>query len=119
MIALNKEDRIRAFALRCDGASWDEIGKALHYTGTNVAQDIQCVVSRGGRVPKIIYPEIKRYIIDNCGGSIEKFAASIHSSASTIRPILVHGEEPGRHVRKKIYDATGFLIPLPEADEEE
>lgn len=112
---MNNPDRIRAFAMRCDGASWEEIGEALHYTWGAVRHDLFSVVQRGGRSPNILDPRIRAYVVSNCNGSVNAFAAQLGVCQSHLSRVLARTARAGEALRNKVLDATGIDLDDGEA----
>lgn len=105
---MNKSDRIRAFAMRCDGSTWEQIGQAMSYDGQSVAKDLHTVLKKAPRRPAIRYPALANYVLTHCGGSIEVFARGMHVSPHRLRRVLVHGDEPSGSLCQKLLEATGL-----------
>ncbi len=113
-------ERIRAFSLRCSGATWEEIGAVLHYDPRTVARDLRGVLEKHPKQPAILYPAIRQYIRARFAGSIESFAREIHVSPHRLRRALLEGDAP-EGLRRKIVAALGITEPeafAPERREE-
>lgn len=41
---MTKQDKVRAFALRCDGMTWEQISAVMHYTGRHIARSLHLVM---------------------------------------------------------------------------
>ena len=104
---MNKADRLRAFALRCDGLTWEQIADELHYDAQTIAKDLQQVVEKMPHIPAVIYPAILAHIVDAHGGSVEQFAVALGVSPHRLRRVLVHGDEPSESLQQKIAEAVG------------
>ena len=109
---MNRQDRIRAFSMRCEGMTWAQIGAALNYDSQTVAKDLRSVLDRQPRVPAILYPRLKGYVRENCQGSVGAFAGQLGVSPYRLRRVLVHGDPPSERLRGKLLAATG----LPESE---
>lgn len=105
---MNKEDRMTAFAMRCDGCTWAQIAAALNYDETTVRDDLHTVLERQRHCPRIIYPSLAKYICRNYDGSIERFAVSMKTSPHRLRSVLVYGEFPSESLINKITTMTGM-----------
>ena len=103
---MNKNDRMKAFSMRCDGKTYAEIGRTLHYDPTTIRDDLQGVLEKPPHFPVIIYPAIARYICRTYNGSIERFAAALHVSPHRLRRVLVYGDKPGESLICKLTEAT-------------
>lgn len=105
---MNKDDRMRAFAMRCEGKTWVQIAEALNYDETTVRDDLHAVLERQKHCPRIIYPALAKYICRNHDGSIERFAVSMQASPHRLRSVLVYGEFPSESLINKITTITGM-----------
>lgn len=113
-------ERIRAFSLRCSGATWEEIGAILHYDGRTVARDLRSVLEKHPKQPAILYPAIRQHIRARYAGSIEGFARDLHVSPHRLRRALLEGDAP-ESMRQKIVEALGLAETeafAPESPEE-
>lgn len=105
---MNKDDRVRAFSMRCDGMTWTQIGSVLRYDPTSVYRDLHRVLEKPPHSLHIIYPAIEQYITDNCNGSIEVFAHSMQVSPHRLRRVLVNGDPSSERLRIKVCRAMGM-----------
>lgn len=105
---MNKTDRIRAFSMRCDGFTWQDIAEALNYDATTVREDLQSVMEKTHKRPCIIYPALRRIICKQYGGSIERFASALHMSPHRLRRVLVYGDKPTESIIHKVSAGTGL-----------
>lgn len=103
----NKERR-RAFALRLEGRGWAEIGRAMGYCGSTVYEDLLSVIRRAPRQPNICYPALRRYVAEQYGGSVGRFAQECGISASTLYTVLRGKSKPSKQVLDAILSATGL-----------
>ncbi len=115
---MTASERIRAFSLRCSGATWEEIGEILHYDARTVARDLQSVLNKRPRSPAILYPAIRQYVRARYAGSIEAFARDIHVSPHRLRRALLEGDAP-ESMRQKIVEALGLAETEAFAPDEE
>lgn len=104
---MSNEEKLRAFAMRLEGKTWDEIGAELHYTKQAVHQALYSVLCGGERSAQIVYPEIREYIARRHDGSVSAFAADIEMGASYVRRVLFCGEKPSAKLSAKITSAMG------------
>ena len=105
---MNKEDRMKAFSLRCEGLTWARIAELMNYDETTIRDDLQAVMARHPKCPAVLYPALARYICRTYSGSIERFANDMRVSPHRLRRVLVYGDKPGEHLVCKITEATGM-----------
>ena len=105
---MTNTERRRAFALRLDGQSWEEIGGTLGYAGNTVYQDLRdCLACRPRRI-RTVYPALGRIITERYGGSVRAFSLDCGVSPRAMYDIL-----PGRKAlppddAEKIRRTTGL-----------
>ena len=87
---MTNEERLRAFTLRLEGETWEDIGTALGYRGESVSQDLAACLRRP-RLIRSVYPELAMLIRQDYGGCIRDFAL-----ACGIRPNLMYDLLSGR-----------------------
>ena len=117
---MNQQDQIRAFALRCQGMTWAQIGQVMHYDEQTISKSLHSVIGRRPRQPKVRYPRLQRYVNTHFGGSVQAFARAIEASPHRLRRVVVYGEHPGPALLHKLQSATGLStaeIFAPEAEE--
>ena len=105
---MNRQDRVRAFSMRCDGMTWAQIGAALNYDPQTIAKDLHAVLEKRPRALRIRYPTIRNHILTQCCGSVEIFAGELGVSPYRLRRVLVYGDAPSETLRQKILTATGL-----------
>lgn len=105
---MTRRDRLRAFALRCDGMTWVQIGSILHYDAQTVAKDLRSALEKPPHTPNIIYPAIKRHVQQNCRGSVEIFARQLGVSPYRLRRVLQGIDRPSAALLRKILTATSL-----------
>ncbi len=105
---MTRDERIRAFSMRCDGKSWEQIAAALHRDPRGVARDLQSVLQRPTRHPTIRYPAIRDHVEMNHSGSVEAFAHSMGVSPYRLRRVIIHGDTPSPALKDKLIRATGL-----------
>jgi len=103
---MNKNDRMRAFSLRCDGCTWDEISKVLGYESSTIARDIHSVIEKGVHTPQIIYPKLLAFVLMKCDGSIENFARQLGVHPHRLRRVLVYGDQPSERMINIVTEYT-------------
>lgn len=91
---MTKQDRVKAFTMRCEGLTWEQIGEALGYSPRHINRELHQLLEKPPHTPKIIYPKIAEYVKDNCFGSIEVFANELKVSPHRLRRVLVYGDRP-------------------------
>ncbi|MGM9640534.1 MAG: hypothetical protein ACI3V3_04130 [Faecousia sp.] len=109
---MTKADRVRAFSMRCDGMTWEQIGEALHYDGGSIAKDLRTALASPRKAPYVRFPAVRRFLDERCDNSIQIFAGMIGVSPHRLRRVLVYGDAPSKSLRRKIAQATG----LPEGE---
>lgn len=105
---MNKADRVRAFSMRCDGMTWEEIGRTMNYDGQSVAKDLRSVLEKRPHIPDVRSPAVKEVLLRECSGSLSVLAARMEVSPYRLRRVLVYGDTPSAAMRKKLLDATGL-----------
>lgn len=62
---MTKQELLRAFEMRVDGLSYEQIGEALHYDAGGISDALYRVVNKtcvyGRTMRRIVYPEIAAY----------------------------------------------------------
>lgn len=105
---MTKAERLRAFSLRCDGHTWEEIGDAMSYDGQSIAKDLRTVLEKRPRIPAVQSPAIRAYLVQECGGSLTELASRMQVSPYRLRRVLVHGDRPSQRLRTALLDVTGL-----------
>lgn len=106
---MTKNDRLKAFSMRLEGYSWQEIGRAIGYTGNTVRQDLTACLMVTPRQVRCAYPVIRRIIEDKYDCNIKTFAAACGMSDGAMRYTL-----SGQNlVPKKRKDAICSVIGIP------
>lgn len=80
---MTRSERLRAFEMRIDGATWKEIGAALNYEPSTVCNDITLCVHSIPKQVRCCYPAI-RDVIARDYGSIRAFADHCGLPANTL-----------------------------------
>ena len=106
---MTRAERLRAFALREAGASYEEIGAAMNYDAQTVAKDLRRVLDKQ-RVTKILYPAVAAYVAKECDGSVEHLAHSLAVSPHRLRQVLYYGKQPTQRLSQKLSAALGISV---------
>lgn len=105
---MDQQDQIRAFALRCQGMTWAQIGQVMHYDEQTISKSLHAVIKKQSRRPKIRYPRLQEYVNTHYDGSLRAFAEGIGASPYRLRRVLVFGDPPGPSLRRKILSASNL-----------
>lgn len=105
---MTNQERIKAFALRLEGCSWKEIGKALGYSAATVQQDLKRCVGIGPRQVHCVYPALRDYITERYGGSVQSFARACGVAVSTMYAVLPGRVRPGKLIIDALLETTGL-----------
>lgn len=95
---MTNTERVRAFAMRLNGANWEKIGHELGYSGNSVRDDLFRCIRLPPRQPNVIYPVIRDYIAANYGGVVRKFALDIGCSYNTTYSVLTGRVKPSKPI---------------------
>ena len=106
---MTRYERLRAFALREAGASYEEIGQELNYDAQTVAKDLRRVLDKQ-RASKILYPAVAAYVERECDGSVERLAHRLTVSPHRLRQVLYHGKQPTQKLAQKLSAALGISV---------
>ena len=82
---MTREERIKAFSMRLDGCSWQEIGKKMGYEPATVFGDVSRCIHKKRRNLPIVYPALCEICVHQFDGSISKMATAMGVSDSTLR----------------------------------
>ena len=106
---MDRTDRIKAFRMRMDGSSWDEIGDELGYEPSTVYNDLRNCMKRPPRQPNIRFPGLRRYVMEECGGSISVLADRCGLSVNSLYASLGNGHKtnPSFDIIRAITSTTG------------
>lgn len=105
---MTKEEMIRAYAMRLDGASWEDIGKALQYAGVSVYCTLLASIQSKPRQGTVIYPVLRELIETKYHGRITAFARDLGMPESTTRSILKGIAQPGKPFLTALEGKTGL-----------
>ena len=103
---MTRQERLEAFTRRIDGATWEEIGAALGYAPTTVWKDLHNCITAMPRRPNIRYPGLRRYVEEECGGSVRQLARRCGVKEAVLYYSLSDGV-PNRDTVQAILSATG------------
>lgn len=103
---MTRQERLEAFTRRIDGATWEEIGAALGYAPTTVWKDLHNCITTMPRRPNIRYPGLRRYVEEECGGSVRQLARRCGVKEAVLYYSLSEGV-PNRDTVQAILSATG------------
>lgn len=107
---MTRQERMKAFEMRLDGKSWDDIAAVLGYTTNNVRIDIIHCIRYTPRQITCVYPAIRQYITANCYGSAHQFARDCGVPYSTMGNILNGRHTPSLETATAILQATGLSV---------
>lgn len=105
---MTKEEMIRAYAMRLDGESWEEIGKALKYAGVSVYCTLLASIQSKPRQGTVIYPVLRELIETKYHGRINEFVRDLEMPESTTRNILKGISQPSRQFLTALEGKTGL-----------
>lgn len=103
---MTKHERMEAFRLRLDGSSWEQIGVILGYTARTVRDDIYNCIARRPRQPNIKFAGLRRYVVEECGGSVRKLAREAGVDENLLYRTLPSGEIPPE-TKEALVKSTG------------
>ena len=106
---MNRDDKIKAFKMRLDGFSYQEIAEKFGVSKQYINQMLQNVISerRNKAVNKIVYPNIANWLKDNeC--SISEFVIRVGIKRSTLDHKLHGRNKFNSDEIKRILDVTGM-----------
>lgn len=111
---MTRNERIKAFTMRVDGCSWQEIAKEIGYADSTIRYDLQACVRVPPRPPSVLYPVIRKYIVDNYGGIVKNFALDVGGiSYSQAYQMLSGRTGATKDFRERVSKLMG--IPVEEA----
>ena len=103
---MTRQERLEAFTRRLDGATWEEIASSLGYAPKTVRDDIHRCITAMPRRPNIRYPGLRRYVEEECGGSVRQLARRCGVKEAVLYYSLSDGV-PSRDTVQAILSATG------------
>lgn len=107
---MTRDERMKAFELRLDGLTWDEIADIVGYSSSNVEVDLKSCVNGRKRKSVCIYPTLRNILVREYGGSIHRFAGAVGMSYGSTYSCLTGRSSP----EKNGYRICAFLGMTPE-----
>lgn len=102
---MTRDERIKAFTMRIDGYSWDDISEAVGYEASSVFADLTRCIRKKRRAVPIIYPAIREICYQCFDGSVYKMALSLGISESTFREQMNGTVQPSGNTIRSILSA--------------
>lgn len=103
---MTRAERMEAFRRRLDGGTWEEIGAAMGYAPQTVRDDLHRCITALPRRPNIRYPGLRRYVEEQCGGSVRTLARRCGVKEAVLYYCLSVGT-PTDETIQSIISATG------------
>ena len=116
---MTRQERIKAFTMRIDGANWSEIGRELGYSSTAVKSDLQACVQSIPHQVTCIYPRIRKIIVDDFGGSARAFAIACGTTPNRMYHYLSGRGTLNKSIVETILTFTGLTYDEAFTREEE
>lgn len=108
---MTREDRIKAFTMRIDGHNWQEIARELGYADSTIKNDLASCIRVPPRSPSVIYPVIKRYIVDYYGGVVKSFIMDLEDVSYTQAYHMLSGRAAAtRPFRESVAKLMGMTV---------
>lgn len=105
---MTNPERLRAFEMRLDGASWPAIAAQLHYTPESIKRDLSACIKSVPHQIQCVYPAIRRAIADRYG-TVRAFSQQTGLSSNTLYYIFSGRVAcPSKKVADAILLATGL-----------
>lgn len=79
---MTRDERIKAFTMRVDGYNWQQIAREVGYSDTTIKRDLEACVRVPPRPPAVIYPVVRKYIVDYYGGVVKSFIMDLNDGIS-------------------------------------
>lgn len=102
---MTRDERIKAFTMRIDGYSWDDISEAVGYERATVFTDLTRCIRKKRRPVPIVYPALRELCYQRFDGSISKMALSLGMSESTLRDQMNGTTQPSGNTIRSILSA--------------
>lgn len=103
---MTNEQKAQAYLMLLNGATLKEAAETFGVSRQRMQQLFPKVFPRGPRI-KCIYPNIKRWIYENCGTQ-QKFAEMIGVCQKTAYDYLTGRRSPHKEIIDKILEVTGM-----------
>lgn len=81
---MTKDERIRAFAMRLEGAMWEDISEIIGYSPSTVREDLLDCIKRVPKQPNIPWPGLREYVNTHCQGNVKVLALTVGIKPSTM-----------------------------------
>lgn len=105
---MKREDKIKAFSMRLDGFTFQEIGEYLGVSKIAVQQMLQRAISSQGTVhSKWVYPNLRDWVIEQ-GLSLSQMSQMFGLSANSISTYLLGKMDPSFSFIKAVLNASGM-----------
>lgn len=104
---MTNQERIRAFTMRLNGATWQEISRAIKYNPVTIRDDLLRCVRYAPRQSSVIYPVIRDYIAVNYGGTVGAFATDCGISYNVMYSALTGRTRPSPAIRTAVAKMLG------------
>lgn len=111
---MTRTERLKAFEMRLDGASWAAIGTALGYDASSVRLDLNSCVTTPPKKTRCCYPALQAVVDRRFNGSTKAFAEYCGLGANTVYYIFSgKTHNPQKHIVDAILLGSG--LPYDEA----
>lgn len=110
---MTRNELVKAFELRVDGLTWDEIGARLFFTGDHVKKSVRNALDGKGsfRVLKsAAYPQLAQYITARYRGNASSFAGAAKVSSNVILRALAGKSRLSGPSLEKIRRVAGNIV---------
>lgn len=87
-------ERMKAFELRLNSMTWDEISEMIGYSPSTIETDLKSCVNGRKRKSSCIYPALRKIIMLDYGGSIRQFATACGVSYGCVYCCLTGRSRP-------------------------
>lgn len=107
---MNREERIKAFTMRLDGFSWEDIGKEIGYEPSTVFCDVSRCIKKRRRPVSIVYPALREMCYQKFDGSLSNMAKALGLSESTLRSQMNGTCQPSGNTIRAILSVFGMTF---------
>ena len=108
---MTREDRIKAFTMRIDGHNWQEIARELGYADSTIKNDLSACIRVPPRPPSVIYPVVRKYIVDHYGGVVKSFIMDLKGTSYTQAYHMLSGRAAAtRPFRENVAKLMGMTV---------
>lgn len=106
---MTNDEKLKAFALRLDGLTWERIAEELHYSVSTVEHDmLNCLRAHCQTRCVCIYPTVKKVLLRDYRGSITALSTASGIPYGTLYDCLT-----GRHYSRKTAARVSAFLGLP------